>query len=258
MSLLDTEYVLRVLLVFVRVGGLFVAAPFFGQQNTPVQVKVLAGALLAYSLAGFANGPLPDYIAHDVGFVLALLVEAGTGLILGFAAHLLFWAVDFAGSVMGFQMGLSLAQTYNPISGTSSNPLGRILSYTFLLVFLLADGHHHLLRALVRSFEVVPLGQATLAAGGPLLLEWMGDFFHVALRLAAPFLVVLFLADGALGVFARVVPQANLFALSLSAKLLLGMGVFFVFMQGIFPSLLALVDDLNRLTMAMVEAIAGL
>lgn len=257
MSLLDTEYILRVLLVFVRVGGLLLAAPVFGQQTIPVQVRVLAGVLLAYSVAGFTDGPLPDYVAHDVGFALVLLVEAGTGLLMGFTARIIFWAVDFAGSIMGFQMGLSLAQTYNPMSGSSSNPLGRILTYTFLLAFLLADGHHLLIRALVRSFDVVPLGAANLAAGGPLLLEWMTDFFHIALRLAAPFLVVLFLSDVALGIFARVIPQANLFALSLPVKLLVGLGVFVVFMQGLVPSLPPLFDRIDQMVVSMIEAIAS-
>lgn len=256
MPLLDPEYVLRVLLVFVRMGGLLVAAPFFSQQIIPVQVRVLLAALLAYSLAGLVRGPLPAHVTHDVGFALVLIVEATTGLLMGFTARFLFWAVDFAGSIMGFQMGLSLARVYNPLSGTSANPLGRILSLTFVLTFLLMDGHHHLLRALVRSFEVVPLGGARLAEGGPLLMEWTGAFFRIALRLAAPFMVVLFLTDVALGVFARLVPQANLFSLSLPVKLLVGLGVFLFFMQSAFTALPPLIERMARMLADLLSALA--
>lgn len=256
MSLLDTDYILRVLLVFVRVSGLLLAAPFFRQRTIPVQVRVLAGVVLAYSLAGFATGPLPEYVAHDVGFVLMLLVEAGTGLVIGFTARIIFWAVSFAGTIMGYQMALSLAQTFNPISGTSSNPLGQILSYTFLLVFLLADGHHFLLRVLAHSFEVVPLGGAHLAGAGPPLLEWIGDFFRLAVRLAAPFLVILFLTDISLGIFARLVPQANLFTLSLPAKLLVGIGIFFVFIQGVVPFFPTLFGQIEQMVHEVLRAIA--
>jgi len=256
MSLLDTEYILRVLLVFVRVSGLLLAAPVFRQQTIPVQVRILIGVILAYSLAGFATGPLPDYVTHDVGFALVVLVEAGTGLVMGFTARIIFWAVTFAGTIMGYQMALSLAQTYNPISGASSNPLGQILSYALLLAFLLADGHHFLLRALAQSFEVVPLGGAALAAAGPPLLEWMGDFFRLAVRLAAPFLVILFLTDIALGIFARLVPQANLFTLSLPAKLLVGVGIFFVFIQGVFPFFPTLFGHLEEMVHEVMRAIA--
>lgn len=256
MSLLDTGYIVRVLFVFVRISGLLMAAPVFGHRTVPVQVRVLLGALLAYSLAGFATGPLPDYVTHDVGFVLSLLVEAGTGLLMGFTARLIFWAVNFAGSIMGYQMALSLAQTFDPMSGVASNPLGRILSYAFLLVFLLMDGHHFLIQALVRSFEVVPLGGAHLAAAGPSILEWMGEFFRVALRLAAPFLVILFFTDIALGIFARLIPQANLFTLSLPAKLLVGVVVFLVFVQGLVPAFTPLVERLNHMVMELLTVIA--
>ena len=255
MSVLDTNDVVRVLLVFVRISGLLVAAPVFGQSRVPVRVRVLLGAVLAYSLAGFATGPLPEYVAHDAGFVLVVLLEAGTGLLIGFTARLLFWAVNFTGTIMGYQMALSLAQTYNPMTGATSNPLGRILSYTFLLAFLLLDGHHMLLRALVRSFEVIPLGGGLLAPSGPLLLEWMGDFFRIALRLAAPFLVLLFFADVALGIFARLIPQANLFTLSLPAKLLVGITLFFAFMQGLFPSFPPLIDRIDQMVMELIRTI---
>lgn len=255
MPVLDTGSVVRVLLVFVRVSGLLLAAPFFGQNSIPVRVRVLTGVILAYSLAGFATGPLPEYIGHNVGFVLALIVEAGTGLLIGFTARLIFWAVNFAGTIMGYQMALSLSQTYNPMTGASSNPLGQILSYVFLLAFLLLDGHHALLRALARSFEVIPLGGGVLAPGGPLLLEWMGEFFRIAMRLAAPFLVLLFFADVALGIFARLVPQANLFTLSLPAKLLVGISIFFAFLQGFFPSVPPLIDRIDQLVMELIRAI---
>lgn len=253
--MLQTQDIVRVLLVFVRISGLLVAAPFFGQSSIPVRVRVLGGAVLAYVLAGFATGPLPAYVGHDVGFVLVVLVEAATGLLIGFTARLIFWAVNFAGTIMGYQMALSLSQTYNPMTGAASNPLGQILSYTFLLAFLLLDGHHMLLRALVRSFEVLPLGGGLLAPSGPLLLEWMGAFFRIALRLAAPFLVLLFFADVALGIFARLIPQANLFTLSLPAKLLVGTAIFFAVVQGLFPTFAPLVDRMDRFVMELLRAL---
>ncbi|MDX1530355.1 MAG: flagellar biosynthetic protein FliR [Rhodothermales bacterium] len=261
MQLLDPATLLTVLLVFVRVGGVLVAAPFFRQPFLPAPVKVFVAVLLAFSLAGFVGGApggggLPPGVTEPLGLALALGVEALTGLLLGFAAQFPFFAVGFAGDVMGFQMSLSLAQVYNPIEGESANPLGRMLSLAFLLLFLFLDGPHHLVRALALSFEVVPLAGADLAAGGPLLLEWMGAFFATALRLAAPFMVTLLLIDVALGVFARLVPQADLFSLGFPIKLLVGLALFALFVEAFGPVAVDLVgrslDDLVR----MVEAIA--
>ncbi|MEM1042257.1 MAG: flagellar biosynthetic protein FliR [Bacteroidota bacterium] len=249
--LLDPDHLLRALLVFVRVGGLFVAAPFFGQRLIPVQVKVMLAAVLAFSLAGLVGGALPPGVTHPVGFVVALAVEALTGALLGFAAQFVFYAVQFAGDVIGFQMSLSLAQIYNPISGEPSNPLGRVLTLGFMLLFILLGGPQQLVLALVSSFQVVPLAGADLAAGGPLLLQWTGAFFTTALRLAAPFMVTLFLIDVALGVFARVVPQADLFSLGLPLKILAGLSLFALFVQQfgpVAPDLVArMVEDVAQL-----------
>jgi flagellar biosynthetic protein FliR len=249
--LLDPEYLLRVLLVFVRIGGLFVAAPFFGQRLIPVQIKVMLSAVLAFSLTGLVGGALPPGIMHPVGFIVAVVIEAMTGALLGFAAQFVFYAVQFAGDVIGFQMSLSLAQIYNPISGEPSNPLGRMLTLGFMLLFILLDGPQQLIMALVSSFQVVPLAGANIVASGPLLLEWTGAFFKTALRLAAPFMVTLFLVDVALGVFARVVPQADLFSLGLPLKILVGLSLFALFIQQFGPVapdlIIRMVEDVTQL-----------
>ncbi len=254
--MLNPAYLLTVFLVFVRIGGVMVAAPFFSHGAIPVRMRVLLAVLLAYVMAMLVPGPLPAHISSPFALLAAVGVEALTGLVLVFAAQFIFLAVQFAGEIAGFQMSLSMAQVYNPVEGHASNPLGRFLTLTFLLVFLLIDGHHHLLRALAASFRAVPLAGANLAAAGPLLLAWTGDFFTAALRLAAPFVVTLFLIDLVLGVFARVVPQADLFSLSLPLKLAVGLGLAVFFMQNFFPIVPDLVarmlDDLLRL----VEALA--
>lgn len=254
---IDADAVFRVFLVFVRVSGLLVTAPFFSRPFIPVLVKVLLAVLLAFVLAGFTTGPLPPHVDHPVGFIVALAIEAGTGLLLGFAARFVFLAVQTAGEAIGFQMSLSMAQAYSPMAGGGAGPIGQVLSIAFLLLFVLLDGPAHLVRALAGSFEAVPLGGAQLTAGGPLLIQWTGRFFAVALRLSAPFMVAMLLLDVALGIFARVVPQADLFAISLPAKLVLGLGAFLVFLQGFVMLAPGLLDGLATDLVDMISALAG-
>jgi len=256
MSVLDPNYLLSVLLVFVRISGLLLAAPFFNQQSFSVRVRVLFAFVLAYALAGLVGGPPPGYAYHAFGFMAAMGVEALTGLVIGFSAQLIFLAIQFAGEIIGFQMALGIAQVYDPVNGQSANPMGRLLSLAFMLVFVLTDGHHMVLRALEESFIVVPLGGATLQASGPLLLDWTADFFTLSLRLAAPFMITIFIIDATLGVFARIVPQADLFSLSLPLKLSLGMAVAYFYMQNLFPIVPDMVADMTEDLFQLVDVLA--
>ena len=253
---LDPAYLFTVMLVFVRVGGLMVTAPVFSHVGIPIRVKIFLSVLLAYILTGFVPGPLPPNLENPLAFTVAIGIEALTGVMLGFAAQFVFWSISYAGEIIGYQMALGLANVYNPIDGTHSNPVGRFLTTSMLLVFILVDGHHHILRALVYSFEVVPLAGANLAAGGPLMLRWTGSFFVTAMQLAAPFMITIFLVDASLGVFARVAPQADLFSVALPLKLLAGMTMLVFFVGNFFPLVPGMVEQMFVDLMSLLEALA--
>lgn len=253
---IEPAYLFTIFLVFVRIGGLMVAAPVFSHMAIPVRVRIFLAVLMAYILVGFVPGPLPPNIGHPVALIVAISVEALTGVMLGFAAQFIFWSIQYAGEIIGFQMALAMASVFNPMDGVHSNPIGRFLVTSMLLVFILLDGHHQILQALVFSFDVVPLAGANLEAGGPLMLQWMGDFFTTAMKLASPFMITIFLVDASLGVFARVAPQADLFSVALPVKILVGMSMMVFFVGNFFPLLPGMIDKMYVDLLALIEAFA--
>ena len=231
------------------------SAPFFSHASFPAKVKIPMALLISYGLVGLVPSSLPENIFHPVGLMIAVGIEALTGVMLGYAAQFIFWAVQYAGEVMGFQMGLALANVYNPMDGLHSNPLGRFLVMSTLLVFILLDGHHYILRAVVASFDVVPLAGARLSAGGPIMLDWTGRFFMTALRLASPFMITIFLLDVSLGVFARIAPQANLFIMGLPMKLILGLSLAVLFVQNFFPIIPQMIQQMFNDLLFLIEGL---
>ncbi len=256
MVLTDPEYILKIFLIFVRIGAVLMSAPFFSYAAFPVRVRIFFSVLLAYALSGLIPGDLPPYATTTVGMALSIGIEAFTGILLGLGAQLVFWMIQFAAQIIGFQIGLTLAQAFDPSSGTTTNPVGRILGMVALLTFVLIDGHHQVLRALMLSFQAVPLGAAHLAAGGPMLLSWTGAFFTGALRLAAPFMVTILLIDAALGVFSRLSPQTDLFSISLPVKLFVGLGVTLLYIQYFIPVMPGLLDEMYGHLADMIIAIS--
>lgn len=234
-DLLEPVRIATIFLIFVRVGGMMSAAPFFGHKSIPVKVRLLLAILLSWVVVGFVTPPPANLIARPLGLVVAIGTELLTGIAIGFAAQFLFWGVQYASDVLGFQMGLAMAQVFDPTTNANTNPLGRLLMWAFLMIFILLDGQHVLLESLVLSFSAVPIAGGNLEATGPHLLQMAGGLFTTGLRLASPFMVTFFLVESAMGIFARVVPQADLFSLGMPIKLLIGLSLAVLFVQNLGP-----------------------
>ncbi len=257
MLTLDTAGVVQLFLVFIRISAFTFSAPVFSHPSVPVQWRVFLSLFLAYTFTLTLPLAYPPILAHPFGLVLAAVLEVLTGVLLGFSVQFIFWGVQFAGEVIGFQVGLTLAQVYDPVLGSRSNPIGRFLAVSLTLLFLLLDGHHQVIEGLAASFRLVPLAGSHLAASGPLLLQWIGELFVTALRLAAPFMLTILIVDSALAVFVRMVPQADLFAIALPLKIVLGLTLTLFFVKIFFDYAPLLMDTLVRQLAALIEALAS-
>ena len=218
----DASQLLAFILVLVRVSGIISTAPVFGSSNITPQIKVVQSLMLALILYPFI--PLitvyPDRPDH---YIMLIASELLIGLVLGIIARFLFGAVEFAGTVIGFQMGLGMAMVFDPQSQEQISLVGRFENATATLIFLAMDGHLIVLQALVRSYSVLPLGGASISR--PLvenLTELSASVFVIGLQIGAPLIVALFLANAVVGLLARSVPQIQVFVVGFPLTLMLG------------------------------------
>jgi len=218
----DASQLLAFILVLVRVSGIIATAPVFGSSNIPPQIKVVLSLMLALILYPFI--PLitvyPDRPDH---YIMLIASEMLIGLVLGIIARFLFGAVEFAGTVIGFQMGLGMAMVFDPQSQEQISLVGRFENATATLIFLAMDGHLIVLQALVRSYSVLPPGGASISR--PLvenLTELSASVFVIGLQIGAPLIVALFLANAVVGLLARSVPQIQVFVVGFPLTLMLG------------------------------------
>jgi flagellar biosynthetic protein FliR len=243
------------LLAFVRSSTLIVTAPVVGHIAVPVQVKVALGLFLALVLSPVIS--VQTGIA-DLGLgrlMLLALQEGVVGMVIGFAAGIIFQGVSAAGELIGFELGLSLANVFDPETGLN-NLLGSFLSLAMMLVFLMLNGHHFVIQALVMSYKVVPVGQMALgAASASTLIGMTGMLFIVAVKFAAPVIVASFLLNVALAILTRVAPQMNVFVMSFPLKIVTGVLVLMAsapLLILVFKQLLAgLEEDVLALMKAM-------
>ena len=209
--------------VMVRVGAAFVAAPVFGAVIVPLPVRlVLAGAI---GVLVVNNAPVATPAAiFSLQTFLQVAQEALVGLALGFILQIAFAGPLVASEAIGNTMGLGFATSVDPQRGGSTPALGQFLSIVMTLLFLALNGHLILVDLVVRSYRVLPPGEAWLAAAQLKNIALFGGYaFAAGLLLALPVGFIILCLNIIVGMLSRSAPALNLFAVGLPASLAVGL-----------------------------------
>ncbi|MFC1491122.1 flagellar biosynthetic protein FliR [Nitrospinota bacterium] len=154
------------------------------------------------------------------------LNEVLLGVALGLLARMFIAAIDMGAEVMGFQMGFGIVTAIDPSTQGHTSLLSQLQGVVTALMILATNAHYFFFRALRESFErIPPLGFSPTANLWALFLETTRHSFVLALKFAAPTMVVLMLTSVALGIVARTVPQMNIFIVGLSMQIIVGFTV---------------------------------
>jgi flagellar biosynthetic protein FliR len=225
---IDLAWLASVLLLATRVAGATVLIPIFGPVEVPGAVRVILAVVLAATLiSGFVGLPTAAAVASlesATSLSIAMLSELLIGASFAFGFLVAYAATQVAGRAIDIQMGFSAAAVFNPSLRAIAPLIGSILGMLGVMMFLALDGHHLLLRALADSAWAVPPGTILSADGFALdrMIAHSSVMFAFGLTLAAPVMFSLLLADVAIALFSRSVPQLNAFVLGFSVKILLG------------------------------------
>ncbi len=208
---------------FLRVLAVFTSAPVFSSRAFPLRAKI--GLAFFVALATQASLPeMPVIGLNDAQAPGVLVQQIGVGLAIGFAVRLVFSAVELAGEVVGFQMGLNFAAFFDPSMNTQSSAVARFFGQMTSLLFVVMNGHLMVLMAVTRSFQAFPVDQNFLTALGQMKLYDLGaDLFASALWIALPMVGMLMFVNLALGIISRVAPQMNIFAVGFPITLVVGL-----------------------------------
>src|SRR5580704_14762342 len=176
-------------LVLFRIAGMMIWAPLLGSAQIPKRVKGLIACVLAASITPTLN--IHVAIPQDP-WILAVAIggEIAFGAAVGLILSLIFVAGQWAGEIIGQQMGLNLGQTLNPQYGGGGTVVGDLYFFLSLLIFLSIGGHMALIKGVFDSFAALPL--LTVSVNRP-LFDTMVSVFQgamvLAMQLAAPMLV---------------------------------------------------------------------
>ncbi len=226
-SLFTFEYFLMIL---VRVATFVYIAPFFGMNNTPNRVKIGFSVFLAIVLFQTIQPEGVLEYSGVIGFAIIVLKEGITGLLIGYAANICNSIIVFSGKVIDMEIGLAMANMYDPTTRSQSGLTGTMYNYFIMMLLIVTDMHHYILRALIDTYQILPVNGTVFdwehLMGS--MIMYMADMMIIGFRIALPIFACSMILSCILGIMAKVAPQMNMFAVGMQVKILLGLGIMFL------------------------------
>ena len=233
------------LLLFLRVSGLIFSSPIFGRKNIPNLVKI--GYCGSIAILFFMDVAPREYLSYNSLYTFAgmCIAELLFGIVLGYVVNIFLTLTMTAGQIIDMQMGFGMANVYDPQSGRSVPMIGNFLNIVILIVFFSMNGHLRLIEIMYLTVTKIPVGHVAFSPQlGVVALELFCRAFTLAVSVAMPVIASGLLAEAAMGIILRTVPQLNMFVIGLPVKialgflmLLLSVPVFVAFSQKIFDQM---------------------
>jgi flagellar biosynthetic protein FliR len=217
------QWLLPLLWPMLRTLSMLATVPVLSSRAVPVRVKI--GLAFFVALCAQASLPPQPVVALDSPQGLAMVAQQVlVGVTLGFAARIVFAALEFAGELIGLQMGLNFAGFFDPATGSQGTATSRFFGTIGSLLFVVINGHLLLLAALVRSFVSFPVSDQPFAVIQVLQPQvWGSEIFKLGLWIALPIVAMLLFVNLVLGVISRVAQQLQIFSVGFAITSSLGL-----------------------------------
>lgn len=240
-------------LIVMRMSGAIGLNPVLGRTNVPTTVRgafILVLSLILYT--GF-GGTMAHEPSTMIEYGVMLLGELMFGIALSFAMELSLMVVRFASSIMDYVMGLSMAQVYDPQYNTQMT-ISSGVYYVFIMLLLFAtNGHLRLLGIFYESANLIPFGTVSIR---PELAQAMLSAFQecivMGMQLAFPLIAMEMVAETAVGILMRMIPQINVFAVNFQMKILVGMMMMLFLFSPMADKLNIILEDMYQSIRQMV------
>ena len=242
------------LLILVRVSCFVYIAPFFGMINVPGRVKIGFAVCIAILINGFVDISHVEYTGM-LGYAVIVLKEGITGLLIGLAANICNSIILFAGNIIDMDIGLSMAQEFDPVNRTQVTITGNLYFYFIMMLLVVTDMHHVILNSFVDAFALIPLNGQVFdwehLVGS--FVTYMADTFVIAFRIMLPIFACVMILNSILGIMVKVSPQMNMFAIGMQLKILVGFMVLFLTVK-LLPSIANFIfTEMRKIMVLFVE-----
>ena len=206
--------------------------------------RVLGGAMIRNGVAGslilFLHPMLseskPD-IELSIYFTAGIVLkEIFIGAVLGFCIAIPFWALESAGFFIDNQRGASMASSMNPLSGAETSPMGILFSQAFTAIVMISGLFMLILESVFLSYLSWPVFSFYPKFNIDAAVFFLNQFdliIGLAMWLAAPVIISMFITEFGIALISRSAPQLNVFILAMPIKSAVAAAILVVYVSTI-------------------------
>jgi len=253
-SIGEIEYFLMIL---VRISAFVYTAPFLSTRNVPFRVKTglsVCIAIMVYSITPYE----PLIYTGVIGYALMVMKEAVAGAAMGFFANIAQYILAFVGQRMDIDIGFSMVSGFNAVSQSEVTVTGSFYSYAVILMMMVTELHLVVVRAIIESFQLIPVGGAVIDVEiYKIMLVFITDYFILGFRIVLPVYAAILLVDTILAILAKVAPQMNMFAVGIQLKIAVGIVMLYLMVR-LIPYVSELIfDEMFQLLRDSISFLGG-
>jgi flagellar biosynthetic protein FliR len=244
--LYDTNKIVVFFLTVIRISGIIFTAPVFGSEIISARIKLFLSILLGILIFPFVT--VVDLSkANNLLIILIIIKELLIGIATGLIARFIFVGVQFGGQIIGTQMGFGIVNVLDPQNNSSISLVAQFQNIIMILFFLSIGGHLYIIQAIVKSFEMIPLGVFVFNKESYIFIVTIfSKIFLTALKITAPIFVTLLVTQIVLGIMGRLVPQLNILIIGFPIQIAAGLIVIITSMTFFFSMFESLMYDYLR------------
>lgn len=243
-------------LILIRLASFVFAAPFFNMANVPRKVKAGFALCLTVLVYSFFPDMTVEYNGM-IDYAIIVVEEMIVGILLGAVTSFCVQIIMFAGKIIDMDIGISMAQLYDPTTRMQVGIMGNFYYYMMMLLLIISGMHQYLVAAIVETYKVIPIGGVKFGAGiYTAIISFMSDFFVIGFRIALPVFSAILMLNCVLAILAKVSPQMNMFVVGMQLKIFVGIFVI-LFTISMLPSVSDFIlDEIERLFAMLVRGMS--
>ena len=227
-------------LILLRMIAFVFSAAIFSSQSVPVPFRILFAMVLTIVVFPIVatNEALVKIEELTSQIIYLAAVEVVIGLCIGFVTRLFFFTVSMTGELMAISIGIGQGQIFNPMLGSTSNPLEQFIVFLGTIFYFMINGHHYLIQGLINSFQMASIARTAISTDALMAIVYMAQkFLIIGVQISAPVLVSMLVIQLGTGLVSRAVPQINFLTTSVGISIGLGFFILMISLPLFFNSI---------------------